>query len=136
VHGTPYGRLWKYATGTDTPECQTELWLFPATGAVSPDGYLAYMVNFNPVRGVATEEMQEIARVTTCVMMHGSRLSPDGSRHYSACMMEDMVVEIDTRTLKVSRHFLLRNVEEKRIMGAPFSAPAAGVEVWKADQPD
>src|SRR6478609_8364273 len=47
-HGTPYGRIWKYATGTDTPEGQTELGLFPATVSVSPDGYIAYVVNFNP----------------------------------------------------------------------------------------
>ena len=41
--------------------------------------------------------MQEIARMTTCRMPHGSRLNPKGTRHYSACMMDDMVVEIDTR---------------------------------------
>ena len=110
-HGTPYGRIWKYATGTDMPEGQTELGLFPATVSVSPDGYIAYVVNFNPfgekvpssVSVVATAEMQEIAKVTTCVMPHGSRLSPDGKRHYSACMMDDLAVEIDTRTLKVAR---------------------------------
>jgi DNA-binding beta-propeller fold protein YncE len=132
-HGTPYGRIWKYATGTDTPEGQTELGLFPATVSVSPDGYIAYVVNFNPfgekvpssVSVVATEEMQEIAKVTTCVMPHGSRLSPDGRRHYSACMMDDLAVEIDTRTLKVSRHFVVTKGKEKGVTGAPSPAPAA-----------
>jgi DNA-binding beta-propeller fold protein YncE len=126
-HGTPYGRIWKYATGTDTPEGQTELGLFPATVSVSPDGYIAYVVNFNPfgekvpssVSVVATAEMQEIAKVTTCVMPHGSRLSPDGKRHYSACMMDDLAVEIDTRTLKVARYFVVTKGKEKGVMGAP-----------------
>jgi DNA-binding beta-propeller fold protein YncE len=132
-HGTPYGRIWKYATGTDTPEGQTELGLFPATVSVSPDGYIAYVVNFNPfgekvpssVSVVATEEMQEIAKVTTCVMPHGSRLSPDGRRHYSACMMDDLAVEIDTRTLKVSRHFVVTKGKEKGVMGAPMAQTAS-----------
>jgi DNA-binding beta-propeller fold protein YncE len=126
-HGTPYGRIWKYATGTDTPEGQTELGLFPATVSVSPDGYIAYVVNFNPfgekvpssVSVVATAEMQEIAKVTTCIMPHGSRLSPDGKRHYSACMMDDLAVEMDTRTLKVARYFVVTKGKEKGVMGAP-----------------
>jgi DNA-binding beta-propeller fold protein YncE len=133
-HGTPYGRIWKYATGTDTPEGQTELGLFPATVSVSPDGYIAYVVNFNPfgekvpssVSVVATEEMQEIAKVTTCIMPHGSRLSPDGKRHYSACMMDDLAVEIDTRTLKVSRHFVVTKGKEKGVMGAPAAQDMGG----------
>ena len=33
---------------------------------------------------------------TTCRMPHGSRLNPNGTRHYSACMMDDAVIEIDT----------------------------------------
>ena len=131
-HGTPYGRIWKYATGSDTPEGQTELGLFPATVSVSPDGYIAYVVNFNPfgekvpssVSVVATEEMQEIAKVTTCVMPHGSRLSPDGKRHYSACMMDDLAVEIDTRTLKVSRYFVVTKGKEKGVMGGNGTEPA------------
>jgi DNA-binding beta-propeller fold protein YncE len=109
-----------------------ELGLFPATVTVSPDGYLAYVVNFNlygdkvpsSVSVVATDEMAEIKRITTCTMPHGSRLSPDGSRHYSACMMDDMLVEIDTRKMVVSRYFVLRKGHEKGFSGAPFPAAA------------
>jgi hypothetical protein len=36
-------------------------------------------------------------------MPHGSRLTGDGTRHYSACMMDDQLVEIDTSRLKVAR---------------------------------
>ena len=30
-----------------------------------------------------------------------------GTKQYSACMMDDMLVEIDTRTLKVARYFIV-----------------------------
>ena len=108
-------------------EGRVQLGLFPATLQISPDGYLAYIVNFNlhgekvpsSVSVVATDEMTEITQITTCTMPHGSRLSPDGRRHYSACMMDDMLVEIDTRKLGVSRYFLLRKGEERGVVGAP-----------------
>jgi DNA-binding beta-propeller fold protein YncE len=132
-HGTPYGYLWKYATRNDSLEGRTQLGLFPATLQISPDGYLAYIVNFNlygekvpsSVSVVATDEMTEITRIPTCTMPHGSRLSPDGRRHYSACMMDDMLVEIDTRKLVVSRYFMLRKGRERGMTGAP-SASSAG----------
>jgi DNA-binding beta-propeller fold protein YncE len=130
-HGTPYGSLWKYSTGDGNKlEGRVELGLFPATLQVSPDGYLAYVVNFNlhgemvpsSVSVVATDEMLEIARIPTCVMPHGSRLNAQGTRHYSACMMDDMLVEIDTRKLAVSRSFLLRKGLERGIIGPPPAA--------------
>jgi DNA-binding beta-propeller fold protein YncE len=131
-HGTPYGYLWKYSTRNDSLQGRAQLGLFPATLQISPDGYLAYVVNFNlygekvpsSVSVVATDEMTEITRIPTCTMPHGSRLSPDGRRHYSACMMDDMLVEIDTRKLAVSRHFMLRKGEERGVVGSPRAAPA------------
>ena len=56
---------------------------------------------------VATDEMVEAARIPTCVMPHGSRLNPAGTRQYSACMMDDLLVEIDTGKFAVSRRFVL-----------------------------
>jgi DNA-binding beta-propeller fold protein YncE len=74
--------------------------------------------------------MLEAARITTCAMPHGSRLNPQGTKHYSACMMDDMLVEIDTQTLKVSRHFLLTKGHEMGMSGPPVTAkmepPATG----------
>jgi DNA-binding beta-propeller fold protein YncE len=133
-HGTPYGSLWKYGTADDKPEGRVELGFFPATLQVSPDGYLAYVVNFNlygemvpsSVSVVATDQMVEVARITTCTMPHGSRLNPQGTKHYSACMMDDMLVEIDTRKLVVSRHFFLRKGQERGVDG-PIVATAGGV---------
>ena len=49
--------------------------------------------------------MLEVQRIPTCVMPHGSRLSPDGRRQYSACMMNDVLVEIDADQLAVARRF-------------------------------
>lgn len=114
-HGKPFGYLWKYRTVDNQPVGQVRLGLFPATLDVSPEGALAYVVNFNlhgdmvpsSVSVVATELMLEIARIETCTMPHGSRFSPDGTKHYSVCMMDDMLVEIDTQTLKVVRHFMV-----------------------------
>jgi DNA-binding beta-propeller fold protein YncE len=40
-------------------------------------------------------------------------------------MMDDLAVEIDTRTLKVSRHFVVTKGKEKGVTGAPSPAPAA-----------
>jgi DNA-binding beta-propeller fold protein YncE len=127
AHGTPFGRLQKYDAVTNVAEGQVLLGNFPATLQVSPDGFLAYVVNFNlhgemepsDVSVVATSEMVEVARIRTCTMPHGSRLTPDGSRHYSVCMMDEMLVEIDTRTLKVARHFLLTAGQEMGMTGAP-----------------
>jgi DNA-binding beta-propeller fold protein YncE len=132
-HGTPFGSLWKYSTRDDRLEGRVELGLFPATLQVSPDGYLAYVVNFNlhgdmvpsSVSVVATDEMLEVARIPTCVMPHGSRLNAQGTKHYSACMMDDELVEIDTRSLAVSRTFLLRKGQERGMAG-PMTASARG----------
>jgi DNA-binding beta-propeller fold protein YncE len=130
-HGRPYGSVWKYAAKDDSVLGRVTLGLFPATMDVSPDGEFVYAVNFNlhgdmvpsSVSVVATGEMLEVARINTCTMPHGSRFNPQGTKHYSACMMDDMLVEIDTRTLKVSRHFLLTKGKEMGMTGAP---PARG----------
>ncbi len=127
AHGTPFGRLWRFRTGSDEPIGSVALGNFPATAQVSPDGYYAYVVNFNlhgemvasDVSVVALDEMVEIARIPTCTMPHGSRLNAAGTKHYSACMMDDIVVEIDTRQLAVSRHMMVAKGKEMGMPGAP-----------------
>jgi DNA-binding beta-propeller fold protein YncE len=74
-------------------------------------------------------KMVEVARIPTCVMPHGSRLNPQGTRHYSACMMNDALVEIDARTMALSRHFILTKGQEHGGTGAPGSmASMPGME--------
>ncbi|MGH8697191.1 MAG: YncE family protein, partial [Burkholderiales bacterium] len=48
---------------------------------------------------------------------------PQGTRQYSACMMDDMLVEIDTRTLAVSRRFVLTKGQEHGETGPLVVAP-------------
>jgi len=128
AHGQPNGSVWKYSTKDDKLLGRVTLGMFPATISVTPDGDILYVVNFNlhgdmvpsSVSVVTTEDMTEIARIPTCTMPHGSRLSPDGSRHYSVCMMDEQLVEIDTATLKVSRHFVLIRGKEAGMAGAPM----------------
>jgi DNA-binding beta-propeller fold protein YncE len=134
AHGTPNGALWKFSTANDEQVGRVELGRFPATVQVAPNGHYAWVVNFNlygdmvpsSVSVVYTDQMLEVRRIPTCVMPHGSRLSPDGSRQYSACMMNDELVEIDTRKLAVSRRFMLRKGEERGIDGASSASSAAG----------
>jgi DNA-binding beta-propeller fold protein YncE len=70
--------------------------------------------------------MVEVARTTTCVMPHGSRVNPQGTKQYSACMMDDMVVEIDTRTFGAARHFMVAKGKEHGDAGPPHREMAAG----------
>jgi DNA-binding beta-propeller fold protein YncE len=135
AHGTPYGFLWKYALANDSLAGRVMLGNFPATLQITPDGAFAYVVNFNlhgemvpsSVSIVSTDEMVEVARVTTCTMPHGSRINAQGTKEYSACMMDDMAVEIDTRTFGVSRHFVVGKGKEQGMQGAPATRPPASM---------
>jgi DNA-binding beta-propeller fold protein YncE len=134
AHGQPAGAVWKYAVADNAVLGQVTLGMFPATMQVTPDGEFLYVVNFNlhgdrvpsSVSVVAVEGLLEVARIPTCLMPHGSRINPQGTRHYSACMMDDTLVEIDTGTLKVSRHFTLTPGGERGHQGAPAAASGAG----------
>ncbi|MFO0230710.1 YncE family protein, partial [Gemmatimonas sp.] len=127
AHGTPYGVLWKFDARTNAYAGQVMLGNFPATAQVTPDGRLVVVVNFNlhgdmvasDVSVVRTDSLQEIARITTCAMPHGSRVNSRGTRHYSVCMMDEQLVEIDLDGLQVSRHFLLTKGMERGMSGAP-----------------
>ncbi len=127
AHGTPFGKLTKFNSATNAVEGSVMLGSFPATVQVSPDGVLVFVVNFNlhgemeasDVSVVSAAEMVEMARITTCTMPHGSRLNAEGTKHYSACMMDDELVEIDARMLAVSRHFFLTKGQEMGMVGAP-----------------
>ncbi len=113
-HGVPDGKLWKFHAGPDTLVGDPILLgYFPATLDLTPDGLYAFVANFNlhgemvpsTVSVVYTPDMIEVAQVETCTMPHGARLDASGVYLYSACMMDDQIVEIDTRTFEVSRRF-------------------------------
>src|SRR5215213_4935505 len=127
AHGRPFGTVWKYSTKDDALVGKTSLGYFPATLDITPDGNFLFVVNFNlhgdmvpsSVSVVSTQTMTEVARIPTCTMPHGSRLNAQGTKQYSACMMDDMLVEIDTRTLKAPRHFIVTKGAEKGLDGPP-----------------
>lgn len=131
AHGRPFGSVWKYSTKDDTRIGKATLGLFPATLDISPDGNFLFVVNFNlhgdmtpsTVSVVSTQTMTEVARIQTCTMPHGSRLNPQGTKQYSACMMDDTLVEIDTRTLKATRHFIVTKNKETGLTGPPQPRP-------------
>lgn len=133
AHGQPFGTVLKYDAGTRAVAGRVTLGMFPATLQASPDGTFLYVVNFNlygepvpsSVSVVLAGPMQEIARIPTCRMPHGSRLNAAGTRHYSVCMMDDVLVEIDTAALKVARHFTLTRGSEHGASG-PLATAAAG----------
>ena len=132
AHGAPFGFLWKYALANDSLAGRVMLGNFPATMQITPDGEFAYVVNFNlhgemipsSVSIVATGEMVEVARVPTCTMPHGSRINAQGTKQYSACMMDDVAVEIDTRAFTVARHFVVGKGKERGLHGAPDAKAA------------
>ena len=113
-HGVWNGNLWKLEVGPDTAVAgPLPLGQFPATVDVDPQGLFAYVANFNlhgdmvpsSISVVSLADFVEVARPETCTMPHGSRVSPDGTRHYSVCMMDDQLVEIETRGFTVHRRF-------------------------------
>ena len=130
-HGRPDGSVWKLKAGTDNVIKYTSLGLFPATTDISPDGSFIYVANANfhgdmvpsSISVVATDQMVEVKRIPTCTMPHGSRLNRAGTRHYSVCMMDDMLAEIDTRKFAVDRYFMLAQGKEMGMSGAAATHP-------------
>lgn len=136
AHGNPFGAVVAYDAATNRRVGAVELGFFPATLDVSAMGLL-FAVNFNlhgdhrpsSVSVVDTRSLRELARIPTCTMPHGSRLTPDGRRHFSVCMMDDQLVEIDATRLAVTRRFSLRPGAEGPLSdrqeppGAPACSP-------------
>ena len=129
AHGTPDGWLWKFRAGADTLVGRTELGRFPATLSSSPDGRLLVVANFDlhgdpapsSLSVVFAPELSELARITTCMTPHGSRIAASGRLHYSVCMQSDQLVELSLATFAVTRRMSLRPGSE-----GPLSADDAG----------
>ncbi|MGH7700202.1 MAG: YncE family protein [Gemmatimonadales bacterium] len=132
AHGRPTGWLQKLDLESGRRLGAVELGMFPATVDIGPGGTLVYVINFNfedpemqpsslsVVDGVT---LLEVARPPTCRMPHGSRLNPQGTKHYSGCMMDDLLVEVDTRRFAVARLF---NVAPGHEGGVPATGAGQG----------
>jgi DNA-binding beta-propeller fold protein YncE len=136
AHGVPDGKLWKFAAGPDTLVARPILLgKFPATLDVTPDGLYALVANFNlhgehvpsTVSVVFTPDMVEVEQIATCTMPHGLRMAPDGVFAYTLCMMDDQLVEIDTRSFEVSRRFSVASGGEGRLVNWELPDAVAGV---------
>jgi DNA-binding beta-propeller fold protein YncE len=134
-HGVPDGKLWKFHAGPDTLVGDPILLgFFPATLDLTPDGLYAFVANFNlhgemapsSVSVVYTPDMIEVERIETCTMPHGGRIAPDGIFLYSNCMMDEQVVEIDTRTFQVVRRFSVAPGREGPLDPASVAGGMAG----------
>jgi DNA-binding beta-propeller fold protein YncE len=126
AHGVPDGKLWKFEAGPDTlVAAPILLGNFPATLDLTTDGLYAFIANFNlhgehvpsTVSVVYTPDLVEVEQIPTCTMPHGLRMAPDGVFAYSLCMMDDQLVEIDTRTFEVSRRFSVASGAESALTG-------------------
>ena len=126
-HGFPNGTLLQFDASADTVVAWSELGMFPATISLTHEGALAFVVNSNfygdmvpsTLSIIDTKTMFEIAQVETCTMPHGSRMSVDGTHHYSACMMDNQLVEVSTQSLEVTRRMDL-------VTGTDLTAHDAG----------
>lgn len=129
AHGNPFGAVVAYSTANNRPEGETALGLFPATMGVTQAGLL-FAVNFNlhgdplpsTVSVVDMASMIEIARIPTCARPHGSRLTADGARHYSVCVFDEQLVELDAHRLEVSRRMHLLPGRERALPSETVSA--------------
>ncbi len=147
AHGLPYGQVQVYSTESNERLGAVPVGLFPATMQATPAGLL-FIANFNlhgdPVP--SSISLIEISRITTCAMPHGSRLNASATFHYSACMMDEQLVEIDARTLQVNRRLLVHPggerelpVETTAAMTQPGGAHASGsscAPTWAQVSPD
>ena len=135
AHGTPNGKLWKLEAATGELADSTTLGRFPATIGITPDGSMAFVVNFNlhgdpvpsSVSAVFLPAMFEMARIETCVRPHGSRVNHAGTRNYTVCGDDDQLVEISVERLEVRRRMILTPGREAALTstGAPRNAQQA-----------
>jgi len=123
AHGTPYGAVWKYATGSDSLIGRVKVGMFPTTIGLSPDGDWAYVPNsdFHGDRGhentlsvIYTPDLASLTEIRACDMPHGSKWNHAGTRVYVACMMSDELLTIDPGAFSVSARVALGS-------GAPMS---------------
>ncbi len=116
AHGTPWGSVWRFATGSDTLLGRVQVGMFPTTIGLSPDGDWAFVPNsdFHGDRGLRntisvlyTPDLTQLTEIPTCDMPHGSRVNRAGSAVYIACMMSDELVVIDPSTFTITRRVQL-----------------------------
>jgi len=158
AHGTPFGAVWKYATGTDSLIGRVRVGMFPTTIGLSPDGEWAYVPNsdFHGDRGtlntlsvIYTPDLTSLTEIRACDMPHGSRWNHAGTRVYVACMMSDELLTIDPGAFAVSARAALGSgtpmshaehmkmeTREDSIVAAAKPKPGAASSTMAGQNPD
>jgi DNA-binding beta-propeller fold protein YncE len=109
AHGWPYGSVWKMTTERDSLVARTNVGLFPATMAITPDGTWLFVANYNlhgdpaldSVSAVHTPTMTEVAQIPVCTKPHGMVASHDGKWIYTSCTRDNVVRKISVASLAV-----------------------------------
>lgn len=109
AHGWPYGSVWKFSTAKDSLAGRTEVGLFPATMAITPDGEWLFVANYNlhgdprtdSVSAIHTSTMTEAKRIPVCTKPHGMAASRDGRWIYVSCTRDDVLKRINVASLSV-----------------------------------
>ncbi len=119
--GTPDGRLYKIDATSGSVTAKSDA-LSPGVSSldVSADGSLAYVTMNDPatmmVQGsmwvLTTSDMKAVSSFPTCMMPLGGKLAKNGALQYTACGMEDQIVEADAVARKVARRFSVAEDEE------------------------
>jgi DNA-binding beta-propeller fold protein YncE len=156
AHGTPWGGVWKYATGTDSLIGHAQVGMFPTTIGLSPDGDWAYVPNsdfhgdrghMNTVSVLYTADMSQLTEIPTCDMPHGSRYNHAGTVVYIACMMSDELVTIDPATFAITHRVPLGSghpmsmqehmaMEARQDSAAAHHTPGAASSTLPGQNPD
>lgn len=156
AHGTPWGSVWKYATGADSLLGRVRVGMFPTTVGLSPDGEWAFIPNsdFHGDRGrqnsisvLYTPELRQVTEMPICDMPHGSRVSRSGTVVYIACMMSDELVLLDPSVFAVTRRVALGSghpmsaaeharMEARSDTVAPKRTPGAASSTLPGQNPD
>lgn len=109
AHGWPYGSVWKLTTAKDSLVARTDVGLFPATMAITPEGAWLFVANYNlhgdpaldTVSVVHAPTMTEVQKIPVCTKPHGMTASHDGQWVYVSCTRDDVVKKISVATLSV-----------------------------------
>ena len=109
AHGWPAGSVWKMTTRKDSLAGRTNVGLFPATMALTPDGTWLFVANYNlhgdpaldTVSAVHTPTMTEVAQIPVCTKPHGMVASHDGNWIYASCTRDNVVRKISVASLAV-----------------------------------
>ena len=109
AHGWPYGSIWKMSADRDSLVGRTNVGLFPATMALTPDGTWLFVANYNlhgdpqtdTVSVVHTPTMTEVQQIPVCTKPHGLVATNDGTSVYVSCTRDNVLKEISVETLAV-----------------------------------